>query len=106
MGARQRRQSNRPEYCPLCSQRLTARFAATSHYKAHTRRGELEQKGELNLWRIPNPKNRLHDAWWSRGFHVYAGIMLTPEKIESERRGYLVDRWQREHRAGGYPGVR
>ena len=36
MGARQKRQSNRPEYCPLCSQCLTARFAATSHYKAHT----------------------------------------------------------------------
>ncbi len=62
------RQSNTRECCPLCDMVLANRAAATSHYRSHAKRRELNQRGiqgERTMeWQRPD------DQWWFRqGYH-------------------------------------
>jgi hypothetical protein len=84
--ARRTRNSNRPEYCPLCLRRLAARHAAASHYRAHVRKGELVEVG--TRFRIAQPTSEMEGAAWSRGFQV--GASLPDERdIRRARDTYL-----------------
>lgn len=76
---RRARQSNRPEICPVdgCALILRNRAAAVSHYRAHARRGELEQRGTTGEgcmdWRLLDQAHIAH-AWWSHGPAFYYGV--------------------------------
>lgn len=76
---RRTRQSNRPEICPVegCAKILRNRAAATSHYRAHARRGELEQRGTSGegcmSWRLLD-QAQIAGAWWSHGPRFYYGV--------------------------------
>lgn len=67
--------SNNAELCPVCFKVLTTRFGAVSHYRAHVRKGELnelvvKQNGEivkrLGMFQIPG-----YDFRWDRGPRFY-----------------------------------
>lgn len=92
-----KRQSNPDEYCPLCLQHFTARFAAASHYGKHVRAGEMEKRGsgEGAEYRLVT-SDVLHSAWWRTGCHVY-GFDKTPEHVRFECNAYLVKQWKKEH---------
>jgi len=74
--------NNQPEYCPLCLLFLKARFSAASHFAAHARRGELEEREGVwtkREWRYPDDP---HMQWFSRGFHFsrYSGVELERQR--------------------------
>lgn len=100
MGARQVKQSNHREYCPLCLRGFENRMSAVSHYSAHVRKGELEVRGEMpkefritNTSLIDKSDSPLYKGWWARGFPI-AHSRLSWQKKESfyrgERDSYLV----------------
>jgi hypothetical protein len=100
MGARQR-QSNTIECCPLCARPIKTRFAATSHYEAHVRRGELEAEGERiekgsRRYRIPEAgrKTIFEDEWWQRGFKFDKYRMMHAEDEDQRLRWIENDRIQ------------
>lgn len=91
-----RKRPNPGEYCPLCLQHLTARFAAASHYNKHVRAGEMEKRGngEGAEYRIVT-ENAMHQAWFRKGCHVYG--YKTPDHLRLECNQYLVKLWKRAH---------
>lgn len=76
---RRTRQSNRAEICPVasCETRLLNRAAATAHYRAHARKGELEQRGSTGegcmSWRLPEQAH-IALAWWTHGMMYLSGV--------------------------------
>lgn len=58
-----KKQSNRPEYCPVCLRVLSNRAAAVSHYNAHVRAGELIK--DKQGYQIAGDWRKV---WWERGF--------------------------------------
>lgn len=97
-----KRQSNPVEYCPICLKRLTARFAAASHYNKHVKAGEIEKRGngEGAIYRIITD-DPFQSAWWRTGLHnwnIQDRIAHIP--TDSDRKQYLIREWKKEHRFG------
>lgn len=107
MGARQVRQSNKFEYCPLCLRGFENRMAATSHYRKHARNGEIESLGTpVRKFRIINgaaiglEDSPLYKAWWERGFHISHLQMSFQDDdsfLRQERTQYLVRQFKNEN---------
>ena len=81
--------SNHAELCPLCLRKLANRLAATSHFRAHVRKGELGELG--GYFRTPS------GVWFERGVPNTVG---DPEKQvrqwQSHRRSVLrIGIWNR-----------
>lgn len=74
---RRTRQSNKTERCPKCFVRLSNRAAAVSHYRAHAKRDELLQRGEVGEgkrmeWALPESPRpyQMSVVWWHRWIGV------------------------------------
>lgn len=67
MGARQVKQSNPAEYCPVCYLRLENRMAATAHYRAHVKDGSLVERrfGVTSEFQLTS--DTLFRLWWRKG---------------------------------------
>ncbi len=52
------------EICPVCQKRLANHAAAIAHYRAHARKGELEQAPSERDWRLPGGE------WFSFGEEI------------------------------------
>lgn len=101
MGARQVKQSNKREHCPLCPTRgFENRMSAVSHFSAHARKGELETRGTMpkefriaDTALIGKTDSPLYKAWWHRGFpinHVRLSFQEKESFYQQERNSYLV----------------
>ncbi len=87
------RQSNRTEFCPVCSLELTNRAAACAHYRAHAAQGELDGQSAVSVgltaWRIPGLTARPtpNAGWFDHGFS-HNGLR-TPAGLEASRQKFL-----------------
>ena len=71
MGARQVKQSNKTEYCPICYKELTNRMSAVAHYRTHVKEGLLvERRGTSVQFKMVGPEAGVwanYDLWWGSG---------------------------------------
>jgi hypothetical protein len=99
--ARQKRQSNSKEMCPVCRMVLSTRFSAVSHYRKHVRNGELighgsitgSKRGESGQWiyfrdeskptefRLPTHQDQ-QGAWWDRGVNLSSTLMSDDKDLD------------------------